>query len=329
MRKKKMILLLIIFVLIALVILWFSIPYSPFKNRFKKDLTKQTQISESFLGEASNAVYAKEDFESLPPLLRAYIEECGYIGSPRKSVLKMEYMKVDFELGQNRPKLKIDYTQVDFANILVRLAFIDSKMFGIPFQGYDYFVNGKGGMKGVLAKSFQLFNQTGEQMDKAALVTYLAEIIFLPEALLQDFVSFNQLDSNRVEAHIEYKGLKACGIYHFNDAHEMIYFSTDERSQTASDGSVKNIPWEAQCREYKLYSDGIKRPTVFRAVWKYPDQDFIYFDGKISSVNGEKPSLLKNIFRNHNSICGGYNQNENNRNLHKSDRLYKKVCRVD
>lgn len=290
MRKKKMILLLIIFVLIALVILWFSIPYSPFKNRFKKDLTKQTQISESFLGEASNAVYAKEDFESLPPLLRAYIEECGYIGSPRKSVLKMEYMKVDFELGQNRPKLKIDYTQVGFANILVRLAFIDSKMFGIPFQGYDYFVNGKGGMKGVLAKSFQLFNQTGEQMDKAALVTYLAEIIFLPEALLQDFVSFNQLDSNRVEAHIEYKGLKACGIYHFNDAHEMIYFSTDERSQTSSDGSVKNIPWEAQCREYKLYSDGIKRPTVFRAVWKYPDQDFIYFDGKISSVNGEKPS---------------------------------------
>ena len=272
MRKKKMILLLIIFVLIALVILWFSIPYSPFKNRFKKDLTKQTQISESFLEEASNAVYAKEDFESLPPLLRAYIEECGYIGSPRKSVLKMEYMKVDF------------------ANILVRLAFIDSKMFGIPFQGYDYFVNGKGGMKGVLAKSFQLFNQTGEQMDKAALVTYLAEIIFLPEALLQDFVSFNQLDSNRVEAHIEYKGLKACGIYHFNDAHEMTYFSTDERSQTASDGSVKNIPWEAQCREYKLYSDGIKRPTVFRAVWKYPDQDFIYFDGKISSVNGEKPS---------------------------------------
>ena len=232
-------------------------------------------------------MYAKEDFKSLPPLIQTYLEKCGYIGSPRKSVLKMEYMKVDFALGQNRPKLKIDYTQVDFANAPVRLAFIDSKMFGVPFQGYDYFVNGKGGMKGVLAKSFQLFDQTGEQMDKAALVTYLAEIIFLPEALLQDFVSFNQLDSHRVEACIEYKGVKASGVFYFNDAHEMICFSTDERSQTASDGSVKNIPWEAQCREYKLYSDGIKRPSIFRAVWTYPDQDFIYFDGKISSVDGE------------------------------------------
>ena len=276
-----------IITLIVLVILWFNIPYSPFKNQFRKDLNKQIQLSKSFLRETSKTVYAKEDFKSLPPLIQTYLEKCGYIGSPRKSVLKMEYMKVDFALGQNRPKLKIDYTQVDFANIPVRLAFIDSKMFGIPFQGYDYFANGKGGMKGVLAKSFQLFDQTGEQMDKAALVTYLAEIIFLPEALLQNFVSFNQLDSHRVEARIEYKGLKACGIYHFNDAHEMIYFSTDERGQTSSDGSIENIPWEAQCREYKLYSDGIKRPTVFRAVWKYPDQDFIYFDGKISSVDGE------------------------------------------
>ena len=287
MRKKKMILLLIILALIVLVILWFSIPYSPFKNQFKKDLNKQIQLSESFLRESSKTVYTREDFESLPPLIQTYLEKCGYIGSPRKSILQMEYKKVDFSLGQNRPKLKIDYTQVDFANAPVRLAFIDSKMFGVPFQGYDYFANGKGGMKGVLAKLFQLFDQTGEQMDKAALVTYLAEIIFLPEALLQNFVSFNQLDSHRVEACIEYKGVKACGIYHFNDAHEMIYFSTDERGQSSSDGSIENIPWEAQCREYKLYSDGIKRPSFFRAVWKYPDQDFIYFDGKISSVDGE------------------------------------------
>ena len=116
MRKKKMILLLIIFALIVLVIFWFNIPYSPFRNRFKKDLTKQTQLSENFLREASNAVYAKEDFKSLPPLIQTYLEECGYIGSPKKSILQMEYKKVDFSLGQNRPKLKIDYTQFDFAS---------------------------------------------------------------------------------------------------------------------------------------------------------------------------------------------------------------------
>ena len=286
MRKKKMILLLIMFALIVLVIFWFNIPYSPIRNRFKKDLTKQIQLSESFLREASEAVYAKEDFKSLPPLIQTYLEKCGYIGSPRKSILQMEYKKVDFSLGQNRPKLKIDYSQVDFANIPVRLAFIDSKMFGVPFQGYDYYIEGKGGMRGVLAKLFKLFDQTGKEMDKACLVTYLAEIIFLPEAMLQDFVTFNQIDCHTIEARIEYKGVTASGKFHFNDVCEMICFSTDERGQSASDGTFEYIPWEAQCQEYKVYSDGIKRPTIFRAVWKYPDQDFVYFDGKISSVDG-------------------------------------------
>ena len=196
MRKKKMILLLIIFVLIALVILWFSIPYSPFKNQFKKDFTKHTQLSEKFLREASNDVYAEEDFKSLPPLIQTYLEKCGYIGSPRKSILQMEYKKVEFALGQNRPKLKIDYTQVDFANIPARLAFIDSKMFGIPFQGYDYFVNGKGSMKGVLAKLFQLFDQTGEQMDKAALVAIPAALIAAEEAARNFIPNANNRSSN-------------------------------------------------------------------------------------------------------------------------------------
>ena len=33
-----------------------------------------------------------------------------------------------------------------------RMAMIESSMFGIPFQGYDYYRDGKGGMRGVIAK---------------------------------------------------------------------------------------------------------------------------------------------------------------------------------
>lgn len=139
----------------------------------------------------------------------------------------MEYKKVDFALGLNRPKLKIDYSQLDFADAPTRLA-------------------------------------------------------------------FNQIDGHTIEAKIEYKGVTASGKFHFNDVCEMICFSTDERGQSASDGTFEYIPWEAQCQEYKVYSDGIKRPTIFRAVWKYPDQDFVYFDGKISSVDGVE---LKYHFR--------------------------------
>jgi hypothetical protein len=65
----------------------------------------------------------------------------------------------------------------------------------------------------------------------------------------------------------------------------MTSFTTNDRGQISPDGTIEYTPWEAQCENYKTYSDGIKRPTVFRAVWKNKDGDFVYFDGKISKVN--------------------------------------------
>ena len=189
-------------------------------------------------------------------------------------------------MGVNKPRLKIDYTHTDFSDSPDRLAFIDSKMFGVPFQGYDYYMDGKGGMKGVLAKLFTLFDQTGPEMDKACLITYLAEAFFLPEAFLKDFITFKQIDEHTVEVTITNKGVTASGVFHFNDSYEMTSFTTNDRGQIAPDGTIEYTPWEAQCENYKEYSDGIRRPTVFRAVWKNKAGDFIYFDGKISRVNG-------------------------------------------
>lgn len=48
--------------------------------------------------------------------------------------------------------------------------------------------------------------------------------------------------------------------------------------------TMEYIPWTAVCSNYQLSGSGIKYPTKFSAIWNYPDEDFIYFDGKISNV---------------------------------------------
>ena len=178
MKKKIMTALIVVAAIILLLAVWFNIPYSPVKTQFKNDVAARTQNTATLTGALDSAAFA-----NLPPLIQKYLEKSGYIGSERRSHLTMEYKDVDFGLGVNKPRLKIDYTHTDFADSPDRLAFIDSKMFGVPFQGYDYYTDGKGGMKGVLAKLFTLFDQTGPEMDKACLITYLAEAFFLPDAL--------------------------------------------------------------------------------------------------------------------------------------------------
>lgn len=282
-RKRKMFILIGgLFVLIGIILIWFYVPYSPVKRDFQNDI--DALMSENQL-RTNNEVFTKEDFSSLPVAIQKYIQNCGYIGTPKMSYLRMEYNNVDFSQGKNHPTLKIDYMQYNFINEPCRMALIDSSMFGIPFEGYDYYQNGTGGMKGVIAKAITLFDQTGVDIDKACLATFLAESLFAPTILLQDYITFEEISDFEVQATISYKEQKASGIFTFNEQYEMISFATNDRAVAGTDGSMEYIPWSALCGDYQISVNGIKYPSKFQAVWNYPDGDFIYFDGIISKVS--------------------------------------------
>lgn len=272
----------IIFVLVGVLMVWFNISYSPVKKQFQNDVDSLVE-NNKLLDE--NEVFTKEDFADFPLSIQKYIEHCGYIGTPKMSYLKMEYQDVDFVQGRNGPKLKIDYTQYNFVKEPCRIALIDSSMFGVPFEGYDYYKSGTGGMKGVIAKAITLFDQTGADMDKACLATFLAESMFTPSILLQDYITFEEISDFEVQATITYGGQTASGVFTFNEQYEMISFTTNDRAATGTDGSMEYIPWSALCNDYKVSENGIKYPTKFQAVWNYPDEDFIYFNGVISGVS--------------------------------------------
>lgn len=269
-------------IVFGMIMIWFNIPYSRLKSDFQKDVN--TIMFENRL-QTNDDVFSGNDFSHLPAVIQKYIQNCGYIGTPKMSYMKMEYNNVDFKQGKNGPSLKINYTQYNFVNEPCRMALIDSSMFGVPFEGYDYYQNGTGGMKGVIGKIITLFNQKGADIDKACLATFLAESMFAPEILLQDYISFEEISDFKVKAIITYGGQTASGIFTFNEQYEMISFTTNDRAAAGTDGTMEYVPWSALCGEYQTDVSGIKYPTRFQALWNYPEGDFIYFDGVISEVS--------------------------------------------
>lgn len=268
-------------IIFGMIMIWFNIPYSPLKSDFQKDI--DAIMYENQL-QVNGEVFLENDFSDLPAVIQKYLKNCGYIGTPKMSYMKMEYHDVNFMQSKNGPALSVDYTQYNFVNEPCRMALIDSSMFGIPFEGYDYYQNGIGGMKGVIAKTITLFNQTGADMDKACLATFLAETLFAPAVLLQDYISFEEISDSEVKATISYGGKTASGIFTFNEQYEMVSFTTNDRAVAGADETMEYIPWSALCEEYQTAANGIKYPTKFQAVWNYPEGDFIYFDGVINEV---------------------------------------------
>lgn len=277
--KRWQIISVLTLLVVAGLLAWFRVSYSPLKNIFRERVEQEKQKTA-----AVNGVFSSEDFSQFPVVIQRYMAHCGYVGAPKMSHMRMDYGKVNFKMNRSSQAMRVEYVQYNFASYPSRLALIDASIFGIPFEGMDYYYEGHGGMKGVLAKLIPLFDQQGEEMNRSCLVTYLAECLFMPMALIENDITFEAIDDQTVKASITYGGETVSGIFVFNEHDEMIAFTTNDRSVTNEDGSLEQIPWTACCGNYRETEDGLKQPTTFQAIWHYSDGDFVYFDGVIDKI---------------------------------------------
>ncbi|MEL7567149.1 MAG: DUF6544 family protein [Dehalobacterium sp.] len=275
-RSKKMMIIImgILLGITGILMIFFNIPCSKTKTEFNEMIKVLTAKADQVKG-----IFRKEDITGLPIPVQKYFRYCGYIGIPKMSYLKIIYKDVDFLFGKDKTMIKIDYTQYNFVNKPNRIAYIDSSMYGIPFEGLDAYIDGTGSMEGVIAKLFTLFHQTGKALDKSSLVTFLSESLLIPSAALQDYISWQAIDDYHAKATISYYGISASGIFTFNEKGEMLSFTTDDREAVSTDGTSEKVKWSVVCGDYKEIN-GIKKPTAFQAVWHYDDGDLVYFKGK-------------------------------------------------
>lgn len=269
-----MILLGIVLILIGVIMIVFNVPYSKTKTEFDKVATNMTTIANE-----DKETFSKEDIIDLPMPVQKYYEYCGFIGLPKMQTMRIVYKDVPFRFGKDKSAMNIDYVQYNVANKPDRIAYIDSSKLGIPFEGFDSYITGKGSMKGVLGKFFTLFHQTGETMDKACLVTYLSECLTIPSAAIQEYIIWEEIDPLHAKATISYYGKTASGVFTFNEKGELCSFTTNDRENVSMDGKVESVEWTAYFGKYKDIN-GIKMPTVLQAAWHYEDGDLLYFDGK-------------------------------------------------
>jgi hypothetical protein len=271
-KKKMLVVLGVIGLVISLVIIYFNVPYSRLKGNFKDYLAKSEENTNA------KTQAGKYTFNDLPRCVQKFYSYTGLTDKAGSKHVSFDFKDADFVNVDVKKKLKIDYSEHIFADVPARFAFIDSSLYGIPFQGLDSFINGKGGMKGVIAKNITLFNQRGEDMDKAALVTWLAETIFMPSQLLSGQIEIKEPDKNTASVSITYDNLTVGGTYKFKDNGELIEFTTDDRGMVSMDGRIEHKKWSVLFEDY-MNKGKLLLPNRLRIKWHLDPRDLVYFDG--------------------------------------------------
>lgn len=267
--------LLTIFIVAGAIIAFLKMPYSATKAHFQNDISFHTKR----LGQKDTRI-TEQDIKELPGPVQAHIRTCGYLGKRRMSAVKAYITSAPLRDSNHKPPMLVDYTLCSFSGEPVRLAYIKTSMFGIPFEGYDSTQGGVGFMKGVLGKVITLFHQRGAEMDKAQLLTYLGECLLIPSSILEGgYITWEAIDGTHAKGTISYKGITGSGIFTFDEEGFVQSFQTDQRARIGNDGRADYPVWSLVYGGFQE-KDGIFYSTTLKTMWHDSKDDLVYFDAK-------------------------------------------------
>lgn len=222
--------------------------------------------------------------KSLPIALQHFLARSGISVKPVLNA-NIEWKNARLRFSEKSTWTAIECVQYNFLPDPIRLVYMKAKRFGLlSLEALDSFQHGTGQMLIKTLKLITLSDAKGYEMNKAALVTILAETMIIPAYALQSYIHWEEIDSKTLRATISFHGVKASGIFHLNDDFEMVKFETYDRYYTDPRGMYHQIQWTTEASNY-VAKNGFSFPTSFKATWNKHEGDFEYFKGEVKSIN--------------------------------------------
>lgn len=245
-----------------------SFPTS-FQNRYRKEMEEGLRVP------VEQSLLQERDIQHLPRPVQKYLRFTKSLGKPI-----IDEFKIAFE-GEMKQKLEGEWMpiwaeQCTFWNIPERAFYIQSNMWGIPFDGFHLFKGPSATMQIKVAALFQVVDAHGPQMDQSETVTMFNDMCLMsPSRWLREDIVWNELDSLTVEAQFKHQGRTITAWLYFDAQGRLSNFKSNDRFLSEDGISYESYPWSTPVLEYKDY-EGYYLPAYAEAIWQTPRGLFCY-----------------------------------------------------
>lgn len=205
-------------------------------------------------------IQKKVDFSilsSLPHPVQRYFKHVLTDGMPYVSCARLKHK------GWFKTDLRKDWTPISGEQYITlqRPGFLWRGTTG-KFSAVDYYINGKGCLSVWLLSAFRIMNFEGFRIDRAELLRWLGEDVWIPTNLLPScYVSWEAIDDKTARLTFCYRGIHLDYTVYFNEQDE-IYSMETLRSYNG--GGTQ--PWTGTFANY-CYHYGMQVPMNIRASW--------------------------------------------------------------
>jgi hypothetical protein len=258
-----------IIILVPLIISIMGALPSSFHNIYKSEVRKGLErFSEMPL-------VREDDLRDLPVPVQKYLRYAGVVGKP-----KVKNFRAVFS-GQIKPRMQgswMDFIsqQYDFLDDPTRIFYIESRTYGIPFDGLHLYADTNATMQIRVASLIQVVDAKGEKMFKGETVTLFNDMcIMAPASLIDKKIQWKTIDAHTVKATFTNRGTAITVLLYFNEKGELINFMSDDRFMSEDGKIYKNYKWSTPIRNYKNVN-GRNIAGYGETVWHTPEGDFTY-----------------------------------------------------
>jgi hypothetical protein len=252
---------------------------------FNAMVNKEKQVFLSSV-KKEEEVIAQEDVENLPDIIQLWMENAGVVGKEKITLAHFQQtgsMRTSID-GKWMPVKAKQYVSTVNPGFLW-IADVKAAPY-IHLAGRDKYVDGKGHMLIKLLSLISVADSKGKEIDQGAMVRYLAEIVWYPTAALENYITWQEVDSTTARATMTYGGITSSAQFFFNKFGEVVRIEA-ERYYDRKDGATMET-WVVDIEEnsYEML-DEIRVPTKAQVTWQLEEGNFTWYKLEIGSFKYE------------------------------------------
>lgn len=234
--------------------------------------------SVTILSDASkeNLMVTEQMLEPLPPVVQNWLRKTECIGKP---IINDVHIRQTGEMLLKPGTSWNLFSAEQWVTVYPQAFLWKTRVTGpmhILLKGRDKYQDGQGNMLIKFLATFPLVDARGPEINQAAMLRYLSEIVWYPTAALSDYIEWHQIDDFSAKATIHNGNMIDSGVFHFNKEGLVTSFKTKRYYYRKGQSTLET--WVADIDDKSFFKfDGILVPRKAKITWKLKQGDFTWF----------------------------------------------------
>lgn len=231
-----------------------------------------------------NKLISMNDLAHLPFQMQEYLKHCKVIG--KESLVSVQ-LNQEAEIKLKRDNEQWSYHETKQYFNAKKPGFIWFAELPVAFLNFlvrDKLLNGVGEMYITIGGTIELGKETGTEMDNAGVARFMGECGWFPQCFVNDYYTWESIDSTSVKAILHFDGFTQEGIFTFNEQNLIEKF----QCQRYCSWTNKEETYINYFKDYKEM-DGVIIPSHGIAAYNINGEVIEYWRGDVIDIEYNKP----------------------------------------